>query len=198
MIGGQQRFVVITGGPGSGKSTLIDALAARGFARTVEAGRAIIQEQVASGGTALPWSDPRAFAERMFEWELRSYAEARKQDGVVFFDRGVPDVVGYLRLLKLAVPAHMDAAIRTHLYDASVFVAPPWPDIFTQDAERKQTLDEAQRTYDALVATYAGYGYALIELPRVSVAERVAFVLGHVLEHPPGHVCAQRLSKAFC
>lgn len=177
MTGDPQRFVVITGGPGSGKSTLIDALAARGFARTIEAGRAIIQQQVASGGTALPWSDPRAFAELMFEWELRSYADASQQAGIVFFDRGVADVVGYLRLMKLAVPAHMDAAVRAHRYDAKVFVAPPWPEIFAQDAERKQTLAEAERTYDALVATYADYGYELVELPRASVADRVAFVL---------------------
>ncbi len=175
-----QRFFVITGGPGSGKSTLVDALAARGFARTVEAGRAIIQEQVASGGSALPWSDPMAFAEAMFEWELRSYNDARKRDGVVFFDRGIPDVAGYLRLMNLTVPARIDAAARSHRYNARVFVAPPWPEIFAQDAERKQTLDEAERTYRALTATYAGYGYALVELPRASVSERAAFVMGQV------------------
>jgi predicted ATPase len=135
------RFVVITGGPGSGKSTLIDALGARGFARTIEAGRAIIQEQVKSGGHALPWSDPRAFAELMFEWELRSYRDAAEKNGVVFFDRGIADVVGYLRLMALPVPAHMDAAVRSHRYHRRVFVAPPWPEIFAQDAERKQTLE---------------------------------------------------------
>ena len=175
-----QRFFVITGGPGSGKSTLIDALAARGFARTVEAGRAIIQEQVASGGRALPWSDPAAFAEAMFEWELRSYATAEQQEGVVLFDRGIPDVAGYLRLMNLTVPARIDAAVRSHRYNARVFVAPPWPEIFAHDAERKQTLDEAERTYHALIATYADYGYALVELPRTSVAQRAAFVMGQV------------------
>jgi predicted ATPase len=174
------RFFVITGGPGSGKSTLIDALAARGSARTIEAGRAIIQEQVRSGGSALPWSDPRAFAELMFERELRSYARAVEHDGIVFFDRGVPDVVGYLRLMDLPVPASMDVVVRTHPYNSKVFVAPPWPAIFAQDAERKQTPEEADRTYRALVGTYADYGYELVELPRVGVDERVAFVLSEV------------------
>jgi predicted ATPase len=173
-----QRFFIITGGPGSGKSALIDALAARGFARTIEAGRAIIKAEVAHGGSALPWSDPRAFAERMFEWELHSYERAAESDGVVFFDRGIPDVVGYLRLMKLPVPPHIDAAARTHRYNPQVFIAPPWPAIFTPDAERKQTLEEAERTYQAMVDTYAGYGYTLTELPRASVAERVDFVLG--------------------
>jgi predicted ATPase len=175
-----QRFFVITGGPGSGKSTLIDALAARGFARTIEAGRAIIQEQAASGGSVSPWSDPMALAEAMFERELRSYDEARERDGIVFFDRGIPDVAGYLRLMNLSVPARIDEAVRSHPYNARVFVAPPWPEIFAPDAERKQTLEEAAQTYHALTATYADYGYTLVELPRAGVSERVAFVMEQV------------------
>src|SRR5262245_8516504 len=129
-----QRFFVITGGPGAGKSTLIDALAARGFARTIEAGRAIIQEEVAKGGSALPWSDPHRFAERMFEWELHSYSCALETEGVVFFDRGIPDVAGYLRLMNLPVPSLIDAAAKSHRYNTKVFIAPPWPAIFRQDA----------------------------------------------------------------
>ena len=56
-------FFVITGGPGSGKTTLVEALRRAGYACSVEAGRAIIQDQVARGGRALPWIDPAAFAQ---------------------------------------------------------------------------------------------------------------------------------------
>ena len=49
-----QHFIIISGGPRSGKSTLIDALEQLGFSRTMEAGRAIIQDQVAIDGQALP------------------------------------------------------------------------------------------------------------------------------------------------
>ncbi len=94
------RFHIITGGPGSGKSTLIDALAKRGYARTLEAGRAIIQDQQAIGGRALPWIDPAFFAELMLSWELRSYRMAESETGPVFFDRGIPDVVGYFQLMN--------------------------------------------------------------------------------------------------
>ena len=41
------RLVVITGGPGAGKTTLIEALAVRGHAVRPEAGRAIIRDQQA-------------------------------------------------------------------------------------------------------------------------------------------------------
>lgn len=71
-------------------------------------GRGIIQDQVAIGGRALPWNDPAVFAEHMLTWEMRSYHIAEQSAGRVFFDRGVPDVAGHLRLMKLPVPEHVE------------------------------------------------------------------------------------------
>ena len=96
-----QHMFVVTGGPGSGKSSLIDAMTRRGFRTMPEAGRAIIQDQVRIGGPALPWADRAIFAELMLGWELRSYHEALASDAPVLMDRGIPDVVGYLTLLSL-------------------------------------------------------------------------------------------------
>jgi predicted ATPase len=172
-----ERFFVVTGGPGSGKTTLIEALETAGFARTAEAGRAVIQEQLASGGDALPWKNPLAFAEKMLELDIRSYEMATAQTGPVIFDRGIPDVIGYLRLSGLPVPAPMMKAAQTFRYHSRVFIAPPWREIYAQDAERKQDFDEARRTYGAMVRTYTEFGYQLVELPRVSVEERVRFVV---------------------
>jgi len=156
---------------------LISALQNQGFAVMPEAGRAIIQDQAAIGGNALPWIDPGAFADGMLCWELRSYREASAAGGVIFFDRGIPDVAGYLRLMELPVPEYLSRAIQQFRSSRQVFIAPPWQEIFTQDAERKQTFEEAVRTYESLVATYREHGYELVELPRAPVPERVRFVL---------------------
>jgi predicted ATPase len=149
------RLFVITGGPGSGKSTLIEALAKHGVSGMPEAGRAIIRDQVAIGGNALPWSDRHAFAELMLSWDMRSYDAALKLGGPVVFDRGVPDVAGYLRLSGIPVPLHVDRAARTFRYHRRVFVAPPWPEIFAHDSERKQSYEEAQATCEAMIETYS-------------------------------------------
>lgn len=172
-----ERFYVLTGGPGSGKTAVIEALHQAGYTRTVEAGRGIIQDQVAIGGRALPWQDPALFSELMLSWEMRSYRLAEQSNGLVFFDRGVADVVGYLRVMGHPVPRHMEKAAESFRYNRTVFIAPPWAEIFAQDRERKQDFDDAVRTYEVMIATYTERGYELTELPRVSVEQRVRFVL---------------------
>ncbi|MFF5337754.1 AAA family ATPase [Streptomyces sp. NPDC013181] len=171
-----ERFVVITGGPGSGKSTLIDHLHGMGYARSVEAGRGVIQDQRAIGGSALPWADRALFAELMLCWELRSYRLAAGATAPVLFDRGVLDIVGYLRLEGLPVPAHLHAAARTFRYHRRVLIAPPWPEIYEQDGERTQSYAQAERTYASMVDVYTAYGYELVHLPLAAVEERARFV----------------------
>lgn len=176
---------VITGGPGSGKSTLIAALADVGIATSAEVGRRVIREQLASGGAALPWGDEAAFAEAMIAGEIAAHAAALDRGGTVVLDRGCPDVVGFLRVSGLEVPAHIDRAARAHRYNPRVFIAPFWAAIFTTDAERRQAAAVAEATQAVMVATYRGYGYSLLELPRAGVAARVAFVREH-LQRKPG------------
>jgi len=171
------RFFVLTGGPGSGKTTLIEALRAKGFATTAEAGRAIIRDQAAIGGPGLPWNDPALFAELMLAWELRSYRQAGEERGLVFFDRGVPDVLGYMKLTGLPAAAHVESASRRFRYNRKVFFLPPWPGIFRQDGERKQTFEEAERTYAAMIETYGGLGYEPAVVPVGTVEARLRFVL---------------------
>ncbi|GAA2816253.1 putative ATPase [Aminobacter aminovorans] len=170
------RFFVLTGGPGSGKTTLIECLSAAGYATSVEAGRGIIRDQLAISGTALPWHDRALFAELMLSWEMRSHAIAEATPGSVFFDRGVPDVIGYLRLAGLEVPAHVEQAAREFRYNRRVFILPHWPEIFAQDSERRQDENEARRTHASMVATYTACGYDLVEIPKASVKDRLAFI----------------------
>lgn len=169
--------IVITGGPGSGKTTLIEALAAAGHAVEPEAGRAVILEQQADDGEGLPWRDRELFAELMLDRDIAAHERRAGAESPVFFDRGIPDVAGYLTLSGLAVSSRTDSAARTLRYNYTVFIAPFWADIFTQDAERRQDAAEALRTWEAMAAIYPAYGYRLIELPKASVTDRIATIL---------------------
>lgn len=176
MIPAHHRLHVVTGGPGAGKTTLIDALAASGVATSPEVGRAVIREQLAAGGTALPWADHLAFARAMIGRELAACDAALALGRPVVLDRGAPDVAGFLRLSGLAVPPAIDRAARDARYHPRVFLAPFWPEIFRNDAERRQTPAEAAAAEAVMRDTYRDCGYRVVDLPRVSVAERVAFV----------------------
>lgn len=96
---------------------------------------------------------------------------------IVFFDRGLPDLSGYSRLIGANVPAHIERAIALHRYNSLVFVAPPWEDIYTADTERRQGFAEAIATHDAIRAAYVQAGYEPVELPKASIESRVDFVL---------------------
>lgn len=98
----------------------------------------------------------------------------------MIFDRGVPDVAAYLQLIGLPAPAHVRRAAEAYRYNHTVFVAPPWEEIFTHDAERKQTFTEAQATHEVVVETYRALGYNLVAVPLAEVEERVRFLANAV------------------
>lgn len=170
-------LVVITGGPGSGKTTLIEAFAAAGYAVAAEAGRAIIRDHTAIDGPALPNRDPVLFRELVLAADMRAHTDAQQRAELVFFDRSVVDAAG---MPPRPIPAHVHRAAQLLRYHPTIFIAPPWPEIYAHDSERRQTLQEAEQTYQAMAKTYPAYGYQLIELPRTDVARRVQFVLDRV------------------
>ena len=85
------NFFVITGGPGVGKTTLLEALAKQGFPYVPEVAREIIREQVARNGNALPWANIPAYTHLMLSRSVESFEQHQKQESVLFFDRGIPD-----------------------------------------------------------------------------------------------------------
>ena len=56
-------------------------------------------------------------------------------------------------------------------------MAPPWPEIYVTDGERRHSLDLGIAEYQRLVGAYPALGYEVVNLPRVGVTERADFVL---------------------
>ena len=165
----------VTGAPGAGKSTLLDELAASGVATGPEIARAILQEP---RGMKLRESDPTGFAFAMLEAQLASWEHARDGADLILYDRGFPDIVGFLRVEGLAVPDEIDRACREYRYDGPVFHAPAWAAIYRQDAERIQSWRGALASDEAVVNAWRDYGYEPVRLPLASLTERADFVLG--------------------
>ncbi|HXF26635.1 MAG TPA: AAA family ATPase [Bryobacteraceae bacterium] len=171
------NLFVITGGPGSGKTTLLGELERRGYQCVPEVARRIIQEQIESGGKALPWADAVLYTELMLRRSIESFMEHTPAMAPTFADRGIPDTFCYARLIGLAPQEPIRSACEQYRYAPRVFIAPLWKEIYETDSERKQDFAHAVRTYEHMIPVYRECGYNLLELPRLSAAERADFVI---------------------
>lgn len=170
------HLFVVTGAPGAGKTTLLEAAAAQGLVVGQEAARGVIQAQTAIDGPALQWRDSARFAELMLDRDMQTHAALLSGAGPALCDRGIPDLVAYGRIMGLAETDHFARAARLCRYNRTVFFAPPWREIFATDAERIEGWEHAQRIYAPMRDAYLDMGYRIVELPKATVAERLAFV----------------------
>jgi predicted ATPase len=170
-----ERYV-ITGGPGSGKSTLVAGLEKAGYNCSAEISRKMIKAEVAKGSDCLPWLDISCFSDKVIA-EMTTAWKASDGNDVTFFDRGIPDVIAYLKLADLPVADSYLTSLSQHPYHERVFILPPWEDIYVKDSERWQSFEEATAIYHVIKETYISFGFELIELPRVSEAHRIELIL---------------------
>jgi len=172
-------FIVLTGGPGVGKTTLLKELQQLGFSVVPEDARRIIREQMEMNGDGLPWKNKRHYAELMLAASCSGYSEQLRKDQTryVFFDRGIPDTLAYIAMEGLAIGEDCLREARLKRYHKKVFILPPWAEIYANDNERKQTWQEAENTFKIMKETYTKLGYETIEVPKTTVFDRAQFIL---------------------
>lgn len=173
------RFVLISGCSGGGKSTLLAELAARGHMVIEEPGRRVVEREQETGGTALPWTDMRAFLDKTLALARDDLAEVGAASGWVFFDRGVIDAVTALAHVTGQPLASWLQGEK--LYANTVFLAPPWPDIYQTDSARRHGFSDAIAEYNRLQDAFATLRYDAVQLPRTPPTERADFLCKHLL-----------------
>ncbi|WP_296149358.1 ATP-binding protein [uncultured Flavobacterium sp.] len=176
----QKDIIVIIGGPGTGKTTIIDGLLERGHCCFPEISREITLEAKKQGIEQLFLENPLLFSELLLEGRKKQYHQAvAEENAVVFIDRGIPDVLAYMHYIGDAYPAFFDEACREHKY-TKIFILPPWEAIYESDDARYENYEQATLIYKHLKETYESYGYNLIEVPKDTVDNRILFILGHL------------------
>ena len=172
--GGIKR-IVLTGAPGTGKTSLIEALGALDYPVHRENARAWISEHIERPDAPMPWHRLEEFSRKMIEAGIDSYDRALPGE-FNFYDRGLPDTLAYLKVDGKPIPSEWISLMTTYRYEEPVFIAPLWPDISSPDTERKESLDQALRIHEALSEVYDSLGYRLVELPKAPLEERLDFV----------------------
>jgi predicted ATPase len=168
--------IVLIGGPGTGKTTLINALAARGYNVFEEISRQVIKAAQNEGIDQLFLTDPLLFSQKLLEGRVNQFnAAVENTKNLVLYDRGIPDVLAYMDYAGQNYPQVFVEACKNHQYD-QVFMLPPWEEIHEVDNERYEDFSIAMALHDFLVKTYTYYGYTPIIVPLCSVAKRIDFI----------------------
>ena len=171
------KKIVITGGPGTGKSSIINELIKRGFYCFEEISRNIILKAREDGIEQLFLTDPLLFSEMLLKGRMEQFLEAEKlNDEFIFLDRGLPDVLAYMDYINDDYPQHFIDACKNNVYD-HVFILAPWQEIFSSDNERYENFEQAIEIHKHLLNTYKNYNYSLLDVPFGSIESRTDFIL---------------------
>lgn len=171
-----KKHIVLTGGPGVGKSTLLHEFARRGFSTLSESARSVIEAWMDEHGKHPNLHDPVAFQEAIAEMQLES-ENALPREEWVFLDRGLPDGLAYARLGGFPAPASIYTQGKNRY--RYVFILAPLP-LHKSDAVRLETRAESLAIQKEIQHAYESLGYAPIEVPPLPVSERAVWILGEI------------------
>lgn len=173
---------ILTGAPGSGKTSILKAIQKHGMRVVDEPARQILQEQRSIDGQGAFDKDSHLFKELILSRTLHTY---RQFDGIkepVVYDRGLPDVIAYSDCFGLSRDAEVLAS-ELYRYQSIVFYAPPWKEIFKQDDERRISFNEAKNFGNNLVKIYQNLGYQLEYIPFDVVDKRATYIINKIEEN---------------
>lgn len=174
------NWVVITGAPSSGKTSVIDELARRGYPIQTEIARELIEECLRHGMT-LAEVRSAGYVQELQEKILRfKLGRERALDvkKLVFSDRGVPDSIVYFGLAGLNREAAIEGS-KIYRYRA-VFMLDRLP--LVKDGVRTESDAQAENIGEQILADYRSVGYEPVAVPVMPIVERVDFILKHLGE----------------
>lgn len=174
------KKIALIGGPATGKTTLINALKTQGYYCMEEISRQVTLEAQKNGIEQLFLEDPIWFSKQLLDSRKKQFLDAQNSnEPVVFFDRGLPDIVAYLDYIKSDYGQEFITVCETYKYD-KIFILPPWKAIYKTDNERYESFDQLLEIHEFLKKWYSKFGYEIIEVHIGSIQERIKFILNRI------------------
>jgi predicted ATPase len=176
-----KRFI-LTGAPGSGKTSILRVLAATGYPVVDEAATDVMAARLAAGATE-PWADP-IFIERIALLQRRRREEPAGPGATAqVHDRSAVCTLALARHLGHPVPPALDAEIaritEAGYFDRRVFFVRPLG--FLQPTEVRKISYQESLAFERLHETeYQRLGFEIVDVPVGPVAERAAAIDAHI------------------
>tara|TARA_R110002072_G_scaffold78709_7_gene182254 strand:- start:1246 stop:1788 length:543 start_codon:yes stop_codon:yes gene_type:complete len=172
-----QKKIVLIGGPGTGKSSVLNELESRNYICMPEVSREVTIIAKKEGIDQLFLTEPLLFSKLLLEGREKQYIDANNHHSdVVFFDRGLPDVHAYMEYTKEEYPAYFREKSISYRYD-HVFLFKPWEEIYISDNERYESFEESVIINEHLQKAYQELNYSIIDVPFNTIEKRTDFIL---------------------
>jgi predicted ATPase len=176
-----KRFI-LTGAPGSGKTSILRVLAAAGYAVVEEAATDVNAELLATGDTG-PWTAP-VFIERIAVVQRHRREEPVSPGATVqVHDRSAVCTLALAHHLGRPVPPMLDAEIaritEAGYFDRRVFFVRPLG-FLVPTRVRRISYEESLAFEGRHETEYLRLGFEIVDVPAGPVAERAAAVDAHI------------------
>lgn len=173
----QTNWNVITGGPCTGKTTVVDILAKRGYKTTIEFARHYIDMQEIKGRTVEEIrKNKKEFQLNVLKMQIakESSLDPREQ---VFLDRALPDAMAYYQFLGLKYDDILIEQCHKYAYH-KIFILDRLP--LTNDYARLEDESEQLRIHHLIISVYESLHFPLVHVPVLPPEERVDFILKNI------------------
>lgn len=170
----QNNWYVITGGPGSGKTTTVNQLNMLGYHTTIEHARHFIDTQLITGKTVEELKkNHKKFQEGILEMQIMQETSLKPEE-LVFLDRALPDALAYYKFLNLPLDEKLADALKNASYK-KIFILDFLP--LVNDYARRED-EEAQKKIHALITeVYESLPFPVVHVPILPPEERANFIL---------------------
>ena len=167
------NIVFISGGPGTGKTAVINSLSKRGYEILPEAAREIAEEKFS--GKSIIEIDRKFFQDEIFRLQKILFDDSVRRGGIFFSDRGFGDTIAYYKINHLGAPKNVFEYAKKFNY-ARVFILEPL-NFYKNDLLRQESKEEQEKIQAEIVRAYKELGNGIVGVPFMSVEKRTEFVL---------------------
>jgi len=168
------NWFVITGGPSTGKTTVINLLTERGYKTTIEHARHYIDTMKEEGRTVEEIrANKRKFQLGVLDMQIEQEAELSPSE-TVFLDRAIPDAMAYYRFLNLEYDKILLDAMKEVAYK-KIFILDRLP--FVNDYARTEDEQAQKLIHQLIIEVYQSLEFPVVFVPVISPDERVEFIL---------------------
>lgn len=168
------NWYVITGGPSTGKTTVINLLHKRGYQTTIEHARHYIDTQKNNGKTVEEIREnKRKFQLGVLDMQIEQEKSLSPKD-IVFLDRAIPDDLAYYQFLELDYDKELIEAINNVSYK-KIFILDRLP--LVNDYARTEDKTAQKIIHSLITKIYESLPFPVIHVPVLSPEARVDYIL---------------------